>query len=99
MAAARKDRADGSRLAANVESSDDAIIAKSLREIVFAWNTAAERLFGYTAPEMIEQPLTVIIPTDRFEEEEFILNQIARCEAAPVPVALAGGGGERLVDE
>ena len=49
---------------------------------------------------MIEQPLTVIIPTDRLEEEEeFILNQIARCEAAPVPVALAGGGGERLVDE
>ena len=48
---------------------------------------------------MIEQPLTVIIPTDRLEEEEFILNQIARCEAAPVPVALAGGGAERLVDE
>jgi PAS domain S-box-containing protein len=80
MAAARKVRADSSRLAAIVESSDDAIIAKNLRGIVFAWNTAAERLFGYTALEMIGQPLTVIIPTDRLEEEAFILDQIARGE-------------------
>jgi len=80
MTAATRDRADGSRLAAIVESSDDAIIAKDLSGIVFAWNKAAERLFGYTAPEMIGQPLSVIIPHDRLEEEVFILDQIARGE-------------------
>jgi two-component system, LuxR family, sensor kinase FixL len=48
--------------------------------IVFAWNKAAERLFGYTAPEMIGQPLTVIIPQDRLGEEIFILGQIVRGE-------------------
>ena len=65
------------RLAAIVESSNDAIIAKDLSGVVFAWNRAAERLFGYTASEMIGQPLTVIFPPDRMEEEAFILGQIA----------------------
>ena len=47
---------------------------------------------------MIEQPLTVIIPGDRLEEEEeFILKQIARCEASPVTVALAGGGEREVI--
>ena len=63
-----------------MESSDDAIIAKDLSGVVFAWNRAAERLFGYTASEMIGQPLTVIFPPDRLEEEAFILGQIARGE-------------------
>jgi len=74
------DRVDDPRLAAIVESSYDAIIAKDLSGIVFAWNKAAERLFGYTASEMIGQPLTVIIPPDRLEEETFILDQITRGE-------------------
>ena len=71
---------DDPRLAALVESSDDAIIAKDLSGVVFAWNRAAERLLGYTASEMIGQPLTVIVPPDRLEEEAFILGQIARGE-------------------
>jgi PAS domain S-box-containing protein len=69
-----------SLLAAIVESSDDAIIAKDLNGVVFAWNGAAERLLGYTASEMIGQPLTVTIPPDRLEEEALILGQIARGE-------------------
>jgi two-component system sensor kinase FixL len=74
------DGTDDPRLAAIVESSDDAIIAKDLNGIVFAWNKAAERLFGYTAAEMIGQPLTIIIPPNRLEEEAFILGQIAKGE-------------------
>ncbi len=69
--------AEDSRIAAIVESSDDAIIAKDLSGVVFAWNRAAERLLGYAASEMIGQPLTVIVPPDLLEEEAFILRQIA----------------------
>src|ERR1700693_4606443 len=68
------------RLAAIVESSDDAIIAKDLGGVVFAWDRAAEWLFGYSASEMIGKPITVIFPPDRLEEEAFILGQIARGE-------------------
>jgi two-component system sensor kinase FixL len=73
-------RVDDHRLAAIVESSDDAIIAKDLSGIVFAWNKAAERVFGYTAPEMIGQPLTVLFPPDRLGEEAFILDQVVHGE-------------------
>jgi two-component system, LuxR family, sensor kinase FixL len=73
-------QAEKARLAAIVDSSDDAIIGKDLNGVVFAWNGAAERLFGYTASEMLGQPLTVIFPPDRVEEEAFILGQIARGE-------------------
>ena len=68
----------GARLAAIVDLSDDPIIGKDLNGVVFAWNRAAERLFGYTASEVIGQPLTLIFPPDRLEEEGFILGQIAR---------------------
>jgi two-component system sensor kinase FixL len=73
-------QAEKARLAAIVESSGDAIIGKDLNGVVFAWNWAAERLFGYTASEMLGQPLMVIFPPDRVEEEAFILGQIARGE-------------------
>ena len=80
MTSATEDQANDPRLAAIVESSDDAIIAKDLSGVVFAWNRAAERLFGYSASEMIGQSLTVIFPPDRIEEEAFILGRIARGE-------------------
>ena len=70
--------ATDARLAAIVDSSDDPIIGKDLNGVVFAWNRAAERLFGYTASEMIGQRLTFIFPPDRLDEEAFILGQIAR---------------------
>ncbi|MDF1607970.1 PAS domain S-box protein [Hoeflea sp. YIM 152468] len=63
-------------LAAIVESSDDAIVSKSLAGIITSWNKAAERLFGYTACEAIGRPVTLIIPEDRLDEEPAILARI-----------------------
>src|SRR5664279_2706785 len=68
------------RLAAIVDSSDDAIIGKALDGIVTSWNPAAERIFGYRADEMIGQPLTRIFPGDRLDEERDILARIAAGE-------------------
>jgi PAS domain S-box-containing protein len=63
-------------LAALVRSSDDAIASKNLDGIVQSWNPAAERLFGFTAAEMIGQSITKIVPPDRLDEETFVLGQI-----------------------
>ncbi len=63
-----------------IESSDDAIISKTLRGIVTSWNPAAERMFGYTSNEMIGQPITRLFPPDRLHEESEILARIARGE-------------------
>ena len=67
-------------LASIVESSDDAIVSKNLDGIVTSWNTGAERVFGYTAEEAIGQPITIVIPEDRQNEERDILNRIRRGE-------------------
>jgi PAS domain S-box-containing protein len=64
-------------LSAIVESSEDAIISKSLRGIVTSWNAAAERVFGYKAEEMIGRPITTIIPPELQHDEERILATIA----------------------
>jgi PAS domain S-box-containing protein len=64
------------RLAAIVESSDDAIIGKTLDGVITSWNRAAERIFGYAAAEAIGQPIHIIIPPDRREEEDRILRQL-----------------------
>ncbi|MBC8120133.1 MAG: PAS domain S-box protein, partial [Burkholderiaceae bacterium] len=63
-------------LAAIVSSSDDAIISKTLDGIITSWNASAERLFGYTADEAIGQPMTLIIPLARRNEETDILRRI-----------------------
>lgn len=63
-------------LAAIVESSDDAIISKDLNGIITSWNRGAQRLFGYTADDMIGQPVHRLIPKDRFDEEIRILGRI-----------------------
>ena len=68
------------RLAAIVESSDDAIVSKSLDGVITSWNKAAGRMFGYTANEAIGQPIYLIIPPDRKDEEKTILERIARGE-------------------
>ncbi len=65
-----------SRLAAIVDSSDDAIVSKDLNGIVLTWNRAAERMFGFTAEEMIGRSITRIIPGDRLSEEADVLTQI-----------------------
>lgn len=66
------------RLAAIVESSDDAIISKDLQGIITSWNTGAEKLFGYSAAEMIGQPISHLIPTQRQIEKSSILAEIKR---------------------
>jgi PAS domain S-box-containing protein len=67
-------------LASIVESSDDAIVSKSLDGIITSWNKGAERVFGYTAEEAIGQPITIVIPQDRLHEERMILTRIRRGE-------------------
>ena len=68
------------RLAAIVESSEDAIVAKDLDGIIINWNKAAERIFGYAAEEAIGQHITLIVPPDRLDEEADILASLRRGE-------------------
>ncbi len=88
MASIRKKKEDrlqpalaaSQRLAAIIESSDDAIVSKDLNGIVTSWNPAAERIFGYTADEMIGRSITTIIPPELHDDERRILATIARGE-------------------
>jgi PAS domain S-box-containing protein len=68
------------RLAAIVESSDDAILSKDLNGIILSWNSGAERLFGYKAEEMLGKCVTMLIPADHLGEEPKILDRIRRGE-------------------
>jgi PAS domain S-box-containing protein len=72
------ERAEQARyqLSAIVDSSDDAILSKDLNGVIASWNAGAERLFGYTAAEMIGQPITKIIPVERQDEETEILRRL-----------------------
>jgi two-component system sensor kinase FixL len=79
MAPSSRDEALG-RLAAIVESSDDAIVGKTLDGIVTDWNRAAETIFGYSADEIIGRPISTIVPPDRLEESAAILERIRRGE-------------------
>lgn len=64
------------QLAAIIESSDDAIVSKSLQGVIQSWNASAERIFGWTAAEAVGKSITIIIPPDRFHEETEILSRI-----------------------
>lgn len=63
-----------------VESSNDAIITKSLSGIITGWNSAAERLLGYTEQEAIGQPITMLFPPEKLDEETEVLSQIMHGE-------------------
>lgn len=68
------------QLAAIVESSDDAIISKTLDGRIISWNRAATRLYGYSPEEAIGSPITLIVPADKREEEKQILEKVRRGE-------------------
>ena len=68
------------RLAAIVESSADAIISKNLDGTIQSWNSAAQRIFGYSPQEAIGQPITIIIPPELYDEETEILRRLRNGE-------------------
>ena len=76
----KRDEAGMAQMSAIVESSDDAIISKDLNGIITSWNKGAEKLFGYTAAEVIGKPVTVLIPPGRMDEEPYIIERIRRGE-------------------
>jgi PAS domain S-box-containing protein len=67
-------------LAAIVESSDDAIVSKTLEGCILSWNRGATRIFGYEAIEVIGKPITIIVPPELYEEEQQILEKLRRGE-------------------
>lgn len=68
------------RLSAIVESSDDAVISKDLNGIIRSWNRGAQRLFGYTAEEVVGQPISILVDPKRKEEIPDILKRVSRGE-------------------
>jgi len=76
----RKAEVDGKRLMAIVETSDDAIISKDLNSIITSWNESAERIFGFSAKDMIGQSILKIIPEERHKEEPEILGKLLKGE-------------------
>ena len=74
VAEAKPDDGHAHRLASIVESSDDAIVSKDLNGVIASWNAGAQRIFGYSAEEIIGRPVSVLIPTERENEEPGILN-------------------------
>jgi PAS domain S-box-containing protein len=71
---------DAQRITAIVEFSHDAIISKDLNGVITGWNPGAQRLFGYSAEEVIGKPVTILIPLERQDEEPAILERIRRGE-------------------
>ena len=86
------------RLAAIVESSDDAIIGKDLNGIITNWNRGAEKIYGYTAGEMVGTSIMRLIPADRHDEENQILETIKRGESMKHFETLRQTKDGRLID-
>ena len=68
------------RMAAIVETSDDAIISKNLEGVIQTWNRGAANIFGYTADEVVGKPVTLLMPPERYDEEPGILARLRRGE-------------------
>lgn len=86
------------RLAAIVESSDDAIIGKDLNSIITSWNRGAEKIFGYSAAEIVGTSIMRLIPEDRQDEEIQILEKIGRGESVEHFETLRKTKDGRLID-
>jgi PAS domain S-box-containing protein len=78
ITARKQSDAERARLAAIVESSEDAIFSENLNGVITSWNAGAERLYGYPAQEAIGRPVTLIIPRNRIDEGFTILERIRR---------------------
>jgi PAS domain S-box-containing protein len=65
-------------LAAIVNTSDDAIISKKLTGIITSWNKSAEKMFGYTEEDVIGKHISLIIPTERLSEEQYIISEVSK---------------------
>jgi PAS domain S-box-containing protein len=74
----KRSEAASLRLAAIVQSSHDAIVAKDLNGIITDWNKSAERIFGYSPKEVIGKSILILIPPDRHDEEQYILDRICK---------------------
>ena len=85
-------------LAAIVESSDDAIVSKTLEGIITSWNRGAQRVFGYTPAEAIGHPITMLIPEDRLHEEDMILSRLRRGEQVDHYETVRATKDGRLID-
>jgi PAS domain S-box-containing protein len=72
----KQDEEKSAKLAAIIESSDDAIISKTLESVITSWNDSAQRMFGYTADEIIGETIYKLIPSDRQDEEPHILSRL-----------------------
>jgi PAS domain S-box-containing protein len=81
-----------------VDNSDDAIITKTLDGVITSWNAGAQRVFGYTAKEVIGKPMLILFPPERMQEEKDILGRIARGETvAHFESVRVRKGAERIV--
>ena len=89
---------DASRLAAIVDSSNDAIISKTLDGRITSWNSAAQALFGYVADEAIGQPVQMLIPMDRQDEEMRILVNLAQGVRVPAFDTVRRAKDGRLIE-
>jgi PAS domain S-box-containing protein len=96
---ARKQAEQTTRLLADVvEFSNDAIISKDLNGLVTSWNKGAERIFGYTADQMIGRPISLLAPPDRADEMPAILERIKRGERVEHFESVRRGKDGRLVN-
>jgi PAS domain S-box-containing protein len=85
-------------LASIVESSDDAIVSKDLNGVIASWNPGAERIFGYTADEVVGKSVTILFPPDLQHEESAILERIRRGEQIEHYETIRRRKDGRLVD-
>jgi PAS domain S-box-containing protein len=98
VTAQRKAKEALQRLAAIIESSDDAIIGKTVDGIVTSWNKGAARLYGYTLEEVVGKPIAILLPPDRLDEEAQILARLKRGERIEHFETIRKTKGGQLVD-